>query len=545
MTGIWNIIFAALAAIATAFAALHTIHMLQLESYQGNMYLKWIRRAGMQDCMLSFLLGGMAFLLHIAWVFFFYSQPMLAEFLWYGGDVAFIAAMLYIGFSNRKLPAKKPLAFTGRVKRLLGCLAVLASVFHMGLFLSYNISGWGGILGMNLVRYLPGLLLPFFVLLAHVIMLPVENSIKSWYYNDARKKLAARKDLIKIGITGSYGKTSTKFILGTILQEDWNTLVTPSSFNTPMGITRVVREKLMPEHQAFVAEMGARYRGDIAELCRLVQPKYGIITSVGKQHLDTFGSYETVIETKSELLYALPADGAAFLNGDNPDCRRMYERLPLNNKFLFGLSGNGLYLKAEDIEVSSAGSTFTLVTDTGERVRCATQLLGKHNIGNITGAAALARYLGASLESIAIGIENLTPVEHRLQLVQGQNGITVIDDAFNANPSGTKAALEVLRSFAPARRIIVTPGMIELGGEEERFNEEFGRDIAQAADIAILVGRNRVAPIRRGLIDDGFMESCIIQVDTLTQATEKLPLYTEPGCVVLFENDLPDNYDKA
>ena len=204
-----------------------------------------------------------------------------------------------------------------------------------------------------------------------------------------------------------------------------------------MGITRVVREQLKNEHQAFVAEMGARYKGDIAELCKLVQPKYGIITSVGKQHLDTFGSYETVIETKAELLNALPEDGAAFLNGDNPDCRRMYERLKLKNKFLFGLSGNGLYLKAEDIEVSSSGSTFTLVTDTGERVRCATQLLGKHNIGNITGAAALARYLGASLETIAIGIENLAPVEHRLQLVQGQNGVTVIDDAFNANPSGT------------------------------------------------------------------------------------------------------------
>ncbi len=545
MTGIWNIIFAVLAAGAVTFAALHIVHMLQLESYQGNMYVKWIRRAGAQDCVLSFLLGGVAFLLRIAWVFFYYSQPMVAEILWYGADVAFISLMLYIGFSNKKLPAKKPLAFTGRVKRLLGCLAVLSFLFHMGLFLPYDISGWGGILSMNFIRYLPGLLLPFFVLLAHVVMLPVENSVKRWYYNDAKHKLAARQDLIKIGITGSYGKTSTKFILGTILQEKWNTLVTPSSFNTPMGITRVVREQLKREHQAFVAEMGARYKGDIAELCRLVQPKYGIITSVGKQHLDTFGSYEDVIETKAELLNALPEDGAAFLNGDNPDCRRMYERLKLKNKFLFGLSGNGLYLKAEDIEVSSSGSTFTLVTDTGERVRCATQLLGKHNIGNITGAAALARYLGASLESIAIGIENLAPVEHRLQLVQGQNGIAVIDDAFNANPSGTKAALEVLKSFAPARRIIVTPGMIELGGEEEHLNEEFGRDIARAADIAILVGKGRVTPIRQGLIDGGFPETCIVQVDTLNEATEKLPLYTEPGCVVLFENDLPDNYDKA
>jgi len=545
MTGIWNLIFAVLAAAATAFAALHAVHMLQLESYQGNMYLKWLRRAGKSDALTALLLGVMAFFLHTAWIFFVEIQPMFAQFLWYGGDAAFIAAMLYIGFSDRKLPAKKPLVFTGRVKRMLACLFVLAFLFHMNLFLPFPVLDLGSVLILNLLRYLPGILLPLFVLLAHIVMLPAENGIKRWYFNDARRKLAARGDLIKVGITGSYGKTSTKFILGTLLQEEWNTLVTPSSFNTPMGITRVIREQLTPEHKAFVAEMGARYKGDISELCRLVQPRYGIVTAVGRQHLETFGSYEAVIETKSELLRALPKDGAAFLNGDNPDCRRMYDECALPNKFLFGLTGDDLYLKAEEIEVSPAGSTFTLVTREGERVRCATQLMGKHNIANITGAAALAKYLGVSMELIAIAIEKLEPVEHRLQLIHGQGGLTVIDDAFNANPSGTEAALEVLKSFAPARRVIVTPGMIELGPEEEQLNEAFGRGIAGAADIAILVGKARVEPIRRGLLDAGFPQECIVQVQSLREATDRLPLYTVPGGVVLFENDLPDNYDNA
>lgn len=543
MIGIWNSIFTILAAATTVFAAFRSVHMLQLESYQGNMYIKWIKRAGKQDCVLFLLSGGIALLLHIGWVFFFYSWPAVATVLWYGGDAAYIAAMLYIGLSNRKQPTKKLLTFTSRVKRLLAALFVLSAVFHMSLFLPFYLSSWGGIIGMNLLRYLPGLLLPVFVLLGYFVTLPIENGIKRWYFNDAKRKLAERTELIKIGITGSYGKTSTKFILGTILQEKWNTLVTPSSFNTPMGVTRVVREQLTPEHEAFVAEMGARYKGDITELCGLVQPRYGIITSVGKQHLETFGSYENVINTKSELLRALPRDGAVFINGDNPDCRRMHEDCTLEKKFLFGLDGDDLYLKATDIEAGSTGSTFLLAASDGASVRCRTVLLGRHNICNITGAAALAKYIGASMEQIAAGIEKLQPVEHRLQLIQG--AVTVIDDAFNANPAGTKAALEVLKSFAPVRRIVVTPGMVELGEEEETLNEAFGRDIAASADIAILVGKSRVEPIRRGLIAAGFAEACIVQVNTLAEATEKLPLYTSPGSVVLFENDLPDNYEKA
>ncbi len=543
MTGIWNSIFAVLAAAVTAFAALRPIHMLQLESYQGNMYVKWIRRAGGRDALMYLLCAGIAFMLRIGWVFFYYDMPLFAAILWYGADAAYIGFMLYVGISNRKQAQKKPLVYTGRVKRLLAVLFVLSAVFHMGLFLPFYLSNWGGVLSMNLLRYLPGLLLPLFVLLAHCITLPIENSVKRWYFNDAKHKLASREDVIKIGITGSYGKTSTKFILGTILQERWNTLVTPSSFNTPMGVTRIIREKLEADHAVFVAEMGARYKGDITELCKLVGPRYGIITSVGKQHLDTFGSYEAVINTKSELLRALPEDGAAFLNGDNEGCRQMYADCTLKEKYLFGLNGDGLYMKASDIQVNSLGSAFTLTAQDGASVSCQTVLLGRHNIGNITGAAALAKYLGLTMEQIAAGIGKLQPVEHRLQLIQGP--VTVIDDAFNSNPAGTKAALEVLKSFATARRIIVTPGMIELGEEEEALNEAFGRDIAQAADIAILVGKGRIEPIKRGLLQAGFAEDHIVQANTLNDATAKLPLYAAPGSVVLFENDLPDNYDNA
>lgn len=542
----WNLytlVFTLIASMAVAFASLHCVHMLQLESYQGNMYRKWIKRAGMNEVISCLLIGFIALVLHLGWWFLFHTQPVLARVLEYGADAVYVVGLAYIGLTAKRREAKKPLAFTGRIWRLLTALVILAVLFHISFFLQLSANKLGNVLVMLGLRYLPGLLLPFFVLLAYYITLPLENGIKQWYFNDGKRKLAARKDIIKIGITGSYGKTSTKFILGGLLQETMETLITPGSYNTPMGVTRVIREQLKPEHTAFVAEMGARYKGDITELCNLVQPTIGIITSLGKQHLDTFGSYENAIETKSELIAALPPDGAAFYNGDNEDCRIMCDTFDMKNSFLFGIEGEGLYMRARDISVGKRGSAFTLEAADGASVSCETVLLGKHNICNIAGAAAVAYYLGVPLEAIAAGLAKLTPVEHRLQLIEG--AVTVIDDAFNANPAGTKAALEVLAAFAPDKRIIITPGMIELGREQDALNAEFGRNIAHAADLAILVGGKRVEPIRSGLLEEGFDEASIVQVSSLSEASEKLPMYTSPGCVVLFENDLPDNYDEA
>jgi UDP-N-acetylmuramoyl-tripeptide--D-alanyl-D-alanine ligase len=517
--------------------------MLQLESYQGNMYIKWLIRAGRSELIVGALSAFVAIMLRLGWALFYYTMPYLSYYLQYIGDAAYVLMMLYIGFTGWKKPAKKPLVFTARAIRLLCALFVLASVFHMTLFLNLPVYRWVPAISQNIIRFLPGMLLPLFVLLAHYVTWPIETLINRWYFNDAKKKLGARQDLIKIGITGSYGKTSTKFILGEIVSQRYNTLVTPDSFNTPMGVTRVARETLSPEHRVFVAEMGARYRGDIKELCTLVSPRYGILTSVGKQHLDTFGDYETLTATKAELLQAIPGDGAVFINGDNPDCVQLYRDCEAKHKYLYGIEGENLCMKAVDIHVGKTGSSFSLLADTGEKADCHTVLLGKHNILNIAGAAALARYLGLTMDEIAAGVANIKPVQHRLQLIEG--ALTVIDDAYNANPAGTKAALEVLAAFAPEKRVIVTPGMIELGDEEDALNYQFGRDIAAAADIAILVGGRHVAPVKRGLLDAGFDENAVVQVKSLDEAGKKLPLYAEPGSVVLFENDLPDNYEES
>lgn len=537
-------VYVALAATMVVLASLSFVHILQLESYQGKQYLKWVGKHFMQEGIPFLLVGIIALILRISYVFLWNTKQMLATVIYVLADVAYVALLLIFFVSWHKKKQIKPLVFTGRVKRLLIAEFIVAALFTLTLFTRVYYVGpmrWIDFLAPNILRYLPGMLMPFFVLLCYLITWPIEEGVKRYYANDAARKLKERSDLIKIGITGSFGKTSTKHFLAGILDEKYNVLFTPGSFNTPMGITKVVRGDLKMEHQVFIAEMGARYKGDIAELCKLVAPRYGIITSVGKQHLETFGSLENVIATKSELMEGLGINGACFFNGDNEHCRRMFEECKLDEKFLFGTAGTQLYMQATDIQVSSEGCSFVLHSHDGKQQTVKTGLLGKHNIENLLGAAALAYYLGLSMAEIAEGIVKLKPVEHRLQLIKGV--VTVIDDAFNANPEGAREALNVLKSFE-GRKIIVTPGMVELGEEEDALNREFGAHMADCTDIAIIIGKAHANPICEGLLEAGFAPECLVRVNTLAEATEKLSLYTEPGSVVLFENDLPDNYSE-
>ena len=333
-----------------------------------------------------------------------------------------------------------------------------------------------------------------------------------------------------------------KFILGTILQEKYQTLITPSSFNTPMGVTKIIRERLTPATQVFVAEMGARHVGDIKELCRLVHPRYGVLTSVGPQHLDTFHTLERIKNTKYELMDAVPADGCCFFPDDGAICRELYDRTEKEKRLCCLHYSPDADVWATDVTVSPMGSRFVLHTS-AEEIACETRLLGEHNIQNILLAATVALHLGLTMRQVARGISKLQPVEHRLQLIPSP-GITIIDDAFNSNPKGAEAAVKVLGAFQ-ARRIIITPGMVELGGQEAAFNREFGRKICGNADIAILVGKKHTQPIAEGLLAAGFPQGNLHVVASLDEATALLRQIGRPGDIAMFENDLPDHYSET
>jgi len=372
-----------------------------------------------------------------------------------------------------------------------------------------------------------------------MIAAPVEKNINNQFLNDAKARLEARPNLIRIGITGSYGKTSTKFLLRDILSVKYSVLATPSSFNTPMGVTRVIREQLTGSHQVFIAEMGARHVGDIAELVDLVHPTIGLLTSVGPQHLDTFGTIERIKNTKYELMEGLPKDGKAVFARDGAICEELYARCPLEAKYM-----PGDLFEASETQAGPWGTRFTLTDkETGENVRCQTRLLGEHSISNLLLCCTAARLLGMTLEEIAMGVARCQPVEHRLELLDGGSGVSIIDDAFNSNPVGARAALRVIENF-PGRRIVITPGMVELGGEEAKFNREFGEQMARSVDVAILVGRKHTQPIVDGLIAGGFAQENIHVVSNLDESTKVLHAMMKAGDVVLYENDLPDNYSE-
>ncbi len=526
-----------LCAAAMTAASTRLVHMLQLEGYKNKNLYHWLSSYTKQVYKVPMIVSicGVILMLLINLIL-----PDVSQYIFLAAGVVYIILILRYGKRSRVQNAKKPLVYTSRVKRLF----VFISIFYVvigGAFLLLDIFVLSGSILAGLPLFLIFLLIGEGVFYGNLMAMPVEAVVRRWYLNDAKKKLSERSDLIVIGITGSYGKTSCKFILGTILSEKYNVLVPPSSYNTPMGLTRVVREMMKPSHEIFIAEMGARNVGDIKELCDLAHPKFGLITSVGPQHLDTFGTVETIAKTKYELIESLPQAGCSFFPGDNEICRKLYEQTQIE-KHLFAIDYEKADVRAENIKTGGFGSRFDLVLF-GERIPCETKLLGKHNIKNILGCACIAHKLGLSAAQIKLGIRKIQPVEHRLQMLPTSNGIIVIDDAFNANPSGVRAALEVLSSFE-GRKIVVTPGMVELGDREETENRAFGLVMAGVADYVYLIGPKHTKPIYDGLIEGGFPHENIQVFRSLDEATQVLWTLVKPGDVVIFENDLPDNYNE-
>lgn len=430
----------------------------------------------------------------------------------------------------KKTVQKKPLVYTARIKRLYFVLAVLVLLIETGIFFLAEIEE---LLVLIAVAAVP--LTSPLVLLAAITAIPMEKAVAAYFINDAKKKLRERPDLKIIALTGSYGKTSTKFILSTLLSEKYACLTPPASYNTTLGVVRVIRERLQRDDQIFICEMGSRHIGDIKEICDLVHPDHAIITSIGPQHLDTFLSIEGVKKGKFELIEGIKPDGIAVFASSNSDILELYDKTE-NEKYTAGFRSKD-DLRAENIVSCSSGSAFTLVYG-DEKIECSTLLLGKHNIQNILVASMMTLKMGLTLKEIQRGISKLKPVEHRLQIV-AKSPVTIIDDAFNSSPNGAAAALEVLGSFT-GRRIIVTPGFVELGKEEDRYHMELGKRIGVNADIAVLVGIKRTEKIKEGIAGSNCQ---VYQVASLNEATQLLEKITVSGDTVLFENDLPDNYE--
>lgn len=453
--------------------------------------------------------------------------------------------------------SKKPLVYTARIKRLMLILySTIIMDFFISLIIVYMLFGrlFSALNTSYVITSISVLLMVvlyftsiYHVFLANCISSLLENKINKRFYNIAKDKIKKLNDsgLITVGITGSYGKTSVKFISSAILSQKFRVLNTPESYNTPMGISKVINNDLNNDHEIFIAEMGATKKGDIEELAILTNPQIGLLTSIGACHLESFGSIENVADTKYELIKSLPDTGVAIFNNDNSYLRELAKKTD-KKKLLYAIENiEDADIYAKDISVNEEGSSFTLCIRDNGSINCKTSLLGKHNILNILAAVSIAHVLGMSLDEISIGIKKIMPVKHRLELIDPKTGILVIDDAYNSNPDGAEAALEVLNEFKERRKIIVTPGMVELGDLEKSENEKFGEKIAKVCDIVILVGKKRTEPIYNGLISSGFNRSNIYVVNSTNDSTEIIKGIAKQGDIVLYENDLPDIYDEG
>ncbi|MCL2817681.1 MAG: UDP-N-acetylmuramoyl-tripeptide--D-alanyl-D-alanine ligase [Clostridiales bacterium] len=523
MTWLWLLVLAAFIIYAAA-KSVYNLHMMQLNSYMNRRFRLWAKQNGRR------LFPPLEALLPASVLLLFFGMELAAQ-------LTLLGLLLLLRLLYRRPKEKKPLALTKRAKRLYILNITLLVLFAALLYLfGCSWPAMAVLAVLTVFAHWP-------TLLANALLAPLEKGINNRFLREARKIIEGSSALTVIGVTGSYGKTSVKFILGRILNERYNTLVTPDSYNTPMGLTIVIREKLRPVHEMLVAEMGARQKGDIEELCRLACPKAGIITAVGEQHLETFGSLRNIIETKFELMRSLPENGFLVLNMDDENVRDGMNLPHVCRIVGYSLEGRGDYNIGE-IRMDSRGSSFVISAPSGESRRFSTVLLGRHNISNIAAATAAACELGVSLAQAAEAVKSLPPVKHRLEVRETAQGVTIIDDAFNSNPRGAQAALEVLASFPGGRKILITPGMVELGERQAELNRQFALQAAEVCDYIILVGPKQTVPLREGLQSAGFDPQRLCLAADLEEAKKQMSEWARPGDAVLFENDLPDTYSE-
>ena len=506
-------------------ASIHCVHIFQMERYQVPVYSQWLRRNQelflKRNVAVGFVASLLSWYLPIFLSLFIAVEETRTSIAHWTALICFVAVTVTFAVREFQEPMRKPLVLTARARRMFVLLVLLNAVLILLLAL------------LSIPPYIAYAAVPYMVWLAGRMLDPVEERINAGFYEEARKKLRARDDLIKIGITGSYGKTLTKFILRELLSQKYEVLATPASFNTAMGISRTVNDQLEKKHQVFIAEMGAQHVGDIRHLVKLVRPQYGMITSIGPQHLDSFGSMANVVDGKNELIEGLPENGAAFFASDCGYTDRLYGMCK-REKYNAAVDQPGdYYMKATEVSFSTRGTQFVLTCSDGGRVRCQTRLLGRYNVQNIALASALAHRLGLTMEEIADGISRLQPFEKKLQLIPGKR--TVIDDTLNTNPAGTAEALSVLSEF-PGRRIVITPGLPDGGPKTEEQNFAFGTQMKGCVDVVILVGdRQSVRPVARGVLSTGLPKTALHVVADMSIAQDLLEEISGDGDTVLYE----------
>jgi UDP-N-acetylmuramoyl-tripeptide--D-alanyl-D-alanine ligase len=507
--------------------------MYQLEEYDARRLLHWLRDTMRPWVGTTTLVGVIA-------------GTLLAAAGGHGAPRELVPAGLIVGgaatLATWRWPAaKKPLVMTSRARRLAIATVLLATACTIPVAALGASSAPGVLLSLAVVPGASVLLL----ICANVILWPYELRTRAGYVRMAAAKLASVRPLV-VAVAGSYGKTTTKRIVAHVL-DDGDTWPTPRSVNTLLGIAKTVNDDLHAAHSKFVVEMDPYAPGEIAVMCRLTQPSVAVVTSVGPQHLERFRSMSRVEDALFEVIDGLPREGIAVTYAGEVHAARLSDRARASGRrtIRYGMREEvgDFDVIADSVQLTACGTSFTWCWQAeGLELAVTVPLLGRHQVLNASAALIVAHVLHRPLDDAVARLRTLEPVEHRLQPLASGNGIAVIDDSYNANPVGVHNALEVLQSMDVNRRILVTPGIVELGAAEEPENRRYGAHAARVCDHVILVRARTLPALLQGLREGGMATDRVHVVKSLDEATAVMASVARSGDAVLFANDLPDTY---
>ncbi len=393
------------------------------------------------------------------------------------------------------------------------------------------------------------ILTPLIISVIIFIFQPLTVLGRNQIIKKAKRKRAEFKDLLVVGITGSYGKTSTKEFLATILAEKFNVLKTKEHQNTEIGVSQCILNDLKPEHEIFICEMGAYKRGEIKLLGDITKPKIGILTGINEQHLATFGSQENIIKAKYELIESLPEDGLAIFNGDNKYCLEFYKKTMIKKR-LYGLqsliSGKPPDIWAHNVKAEKDFITFKAYSK-DDSADFKVNVFGAQNVLNILGAVAVAKELGMGFEEIARACQKIEPGQSGMQLKKGINGLNIIDASYSANPTGVISHLEYLKIWG-GKKVIVMPCLIELGSSSIEVHKRIGQKIGEVCDLSIITTKERFKEIKEGALNALFIENpkeILEKIRTFfrknldSSSSSEFKGFCQEGDVVLLESRVP------
>ncbi|MEQ1707870.1 MAG: UDP-N-acetylmuramoyl-tripeptide--D-alanyl-D-alanine ligase [Terricaulis sp.] len=502
------------------------LHFFQQDEYDNNRFLRWVGDARTVDTRATFPLAAIAALS-------FAGAQWNASWVW---PLACAVAMASVAIMepDPRMVGKKPLVMTQRATMIFR--VSLALGLGVGVLLALYAPIWGWLIGVQMP--------PLLLAAANLLLSPLERRTQLFFLNDAKRRLREINPAI-IGVTGSFGKTSVKHTLGHILSLADNAYITPGSVNTTMGISRVIRENLPADCRNFVVEMGAYGPGSIARLCDLTPPSVGIITALGEAHYERFKTLDTVARAKFELAESVLQKPGGLMIIHDSVLDQAYARAFVakhRDKFVVCGERDGADVFVKTWTASAKGLDMTLTWRGGE-FRIEAPLFGAHNIGNIAVAFGAAVSVGVSPERVVAALRTAPQTKHRLEVKHQSNGAIVIDDAYNSNPKGFEAALEVLTILGQGkrRRILVTPGMVELGELHDQLHGKLGESAARNADLVIAVRPERI-PTFVAAVEQG--PCAPLKFGSFAEAKAWLDQNLRGDDVVLLENDLPDLYER-